>query len=100
VRPDRAAGFSFHRRGERRSIYGTDVCSLGSAEDPGRVPKNVHLWTINFTIAGITGEISRGGQEQVATFFQSDGVTLNTPTPVRFFETPIVALPETYNYIP
>jgi hypothetical protein len=73
---------------------------LAFEEDPGRVPKNVHLWTINFTIAGITGEISRGGQEQIATFFQSDGVTLNTPTPLRFFETPIVALPETYNYIP
>jgi len=73
---------------------------LAFAEDPVRVPKNVHLWTNNFTIAGITGEIARGGQEQIATFFESDGRTLITPTPMRFFEMPIVALPETYNFIP
>jgi hypothetical protein len=82
---------------DRTTYYRND---LAFADDPTHVTKNVHLWTINFTVAGLPTLISRGGQEQIATFFESDGATLNRPTPDKYFETPIVALPEEYNYIP
>jgi hypothetical protein len=46
-------------------------------------------------------EICLGAQEQIATFFASDGKEIIHPEPARFFETPIdLPLPEDLNYIP
>ena len=74
---------------------------LAFTEDPARVPKNPHAWLQRFTVAGITGQISRGGQRQVGVFFATDAAQTIVPDPTRFFETPITsALPEDYSYIP
>jgi len=44
--------------------------------------------------------IARGAQEQIATFFASDGQEVIHPEPARFFEVPIVLpLPEGLNFI-
>jgi hypothetical protein len=44
--------------------------------------------------------IVRGAQEQVATFFATDGAVVIHPEPARFFEVPIsLPLPEDLNYI-
>ncbi len=45
--------------------------------------------------------IARGAQEQIATFFASDGRDVIHPEPAKYFETPIQGpLPEGLNYIP
>jgi hypothetical protein len=45
-------------------------------------------------------DIALGAQEQIATFFASDGVTVIHPEPARFFETPIAGtLPEGLNFL-
>jgi hypothetical protein len=74
---------------------------LAYAEDP-LVPKNPHT----FMTAGIASPdalvraIARGAQEQIATFFETDGQVVIRPGPARFFETPIQgALPEGLNFI-
>lgn len=73
---------------------------LAFGEDPTRVPKNPHPWMQNFTVSGITGQISRGGQRQVGVFLATDGTQIIVPEPRRFFETPITsALPEEFFYI-
>jgi pimeloyl-ACP methyl ester carboxylesterase len=83
---------------DRVTYYRND---LAFAEDPARVPKNPHSWMQNFTLPGIAGQISRGGQQQVAVFFATDGALIIWPEPGRFFETPITsALPEDFFYIP
>jgi hypothetical protein len=44
--------------------------------------------------------ISLGMQDQIATFFASDGTVVIHPEPARFFEVPVVGpLPEDLNYI-
>src|ERR1700687_2102057 len=44
--------------------------------------------------------MARGAQEQIATFFASDGAEMIQPEPARFFEMPIAgALPEDLNFI-
>ena len=74
---------------------------LAFAEDPVRVPKNPHSWMQNFTVLGISGQLSRGGQRQVSVFFATDGAQILPPEPGRFFETPISsALPDDFFYIP
>jgi hypothetical protein len=74
---------------------------LAFAENPAGVPKNPHTWMQSFTVAGITGQIARGGQRQVGVFFATDGAQIILPEPSRFFETPITsALPEDFFYIP
>ena len=72
---------------------------LAFAEDPS-VPKNPHLFLARYTSPGITGAIARGGHEQWATFIASDGATIIHPDPARFWEVPIVELPETLQFIP
>lgn len=54
--------------------------------------KNPHGFAID--LAGI----SEGVQELVAEFFASDGNTVTIPEPRKYFEFPIVELPETLNY--
>jgi hypothetical protein len=83
---------------DRTTFYRND---LAFAEDAG-VPRNPHkfLTDINDTNQ-LAVEIALGAQQQVATFFASNGQTIIHPEPARFFETPIQGqLPEDFNWIP
>jgi hypothetical protein len=45
--------------------------------------------------------IALGAQQQIATFFASDGTVVIHPEPAQFFEIPIMLpLPEELNFIP
>src|SRR5262249_18442917 len=82
---------------DRTTFYRND---LAFEEDAG-VPKNPHkfLTDINDTDR-LAVEIALGAQQQVATFFASDGQTIIHPEPARFFETPIQGqLPEDFDWI-
>ena len=72
---------------------------LAFAEDPS-VSKNPHAFLFRFTSPGITGEIARGGHNQLTTFLASNGATIIHPDPTRFWEVPIVELPEQLQFIP
>jgi hypothetical protein len=79
---------------DRATFYRHD---LAFAENPG-LPKNPHGFMV---LIGAYGAIARGAQEQIATFFASDGTVIIHPEPMRFFEVPIRGpLPEGLNYIP
>jgi hypothetical protein len=83
---------------DRTTYYRNDLAFAEDAE----VPKNPHQFTVNiFSTNPLAREIALGAQEQIATFFASDGQTIVHPEPARFFETPIQgALPEDLNFIP
>jgi hypothetical protein len=64
------------------------------------VPKNPHPLIISILDPAV-GAFARSEQEQIATFFASDGTVVIQPEPMRFFEVPVVLpLPEGLNYIP
>ena len=65
------------------------------------VPKGAHTFLTRST-SGLPGQpIARGTQQQIATFFASDGAVVIHPEPAQFFEVPIVLpLPEDLNFIP
>ena len=78
---------------DRATLYRHD---LACAENPAcRKPGHGFMvYTAGF------GAISRGAQEQIATFFASDGTLVIHPEPARFFEVPISSpLPEDLGYI-
>jgi Bacterial Ig-like domain len=80
---------------DRATFYRHD---LAFAENP-QLPTNPHGFLATLDIPGFRA-ITRGAQEQIATFFATDGATVIHPEPARFFETPIAgALPEGLNYI-
>jgi hypothetical protein len=65
------------------------------------VPANPHTFfnTINQASPNYY-LIFRGAQHQVATFFESDGVTFANPTPTELWETPIAYLRDDLYYLP
>jgi hypothetical protein len=69
-------------------------------EDPTVVSKDPHTFLQPLTTAGVAGQVARGGQTTIAQFFVSGGTTINQPLPARFFEFPIVVMPEDYSFIP
>jgi hypothetical protein len=85
---------------DRATFFRND---LAFAEHPG-MPKSPHGFMANgnlitagdpFVIA-----ILRGAQEQIATFFATDGKVTIHPEPARFFEVPIAGpLPEGLNFV-
>jgi hypothetical protein len=83
---------------DRTTYYRND---LAYAEDPG-VPKNPHHFMDRILDPNpLAVQIALGAQDQIATFFASDGQTIIHPEPARFFETPIQGpLPEDLNWIP
>jgi len=82
---------------DRATLYRND---LGFAEDP-TVPKNAHLFLTRIEFSGLAGMFALGAQEQIGSFFASDGTEIVHPEPARFFEVPIQGpLPEDLNYIP
>jgi hypothetical protein len=81
---------------EKTIFYRNDIAF---AENP-TVPKDPHTFLQPITNAGIPGQVARGGQTTIAEFFVSGGTTIKHPEPARFFEFPIVVVPEDYSYIP
>jgi hypothetical protein len=80
---------------DRATFYRHD---LAFAENP-QLPKNPHGFLVRVDIPAFRA-IALGAQEQVATFFATDGAVVIHPEPARFFETPIAEpLPEDLNYI-
>jgi hypothetical protein len=80
---------------DRATFFRND---LAFAENPA-VPKNPHRFMVNIDIPAATA-IALGAQEQIATFFDSDGTVVIHPEPSRFFGVPIAGpLPEDLNYI-
>jgi len=71
---------------------------IAFAEDP-TVSKDPHTFLQPLTTAGVAGQVARGGQTAIAYFFVSGGTTINHPEPARFFEFPILVMPEDYSYI-
>jgi dienelactone hydrolase len=80
---------------DRATFYRHD---LAFAENP-QLPTNPHGFLATLDIPAFR-TITQGAQEQVATFFATDGVTVIHPEPARFFEVPIQGpLPEGLNFI-
>jgi hypothetical protein len=81
---------------DRATFYRHD---LAFAENP-QLPTIPHGFLTRLDIPGFRA-ITRGAQEQIATFFASDGTQIIHPEPALFFETPISGpLPEDLNFIP
>ena len=82
----------------RTTFYRND---LAFAED-SRVPKNPHGFLNNPTSPiPLVAAVSRGAQQQMGTFFASNGKKIITPEPARLFEVPIAPpLPEVLSFIP
>ena len=79
---------------DRATLYRHD---LASAENPSLL-KVGHPFAY---LVSAFGDISRGAQEQIATFFESDGAIVIHPEPERFFEVPVTGpLPEDLSFIP
>jgi len=80
---------------DRATFYRHD---LAFAEYPS-LPTIPHGFLTAFQIPAFR-PIIQGAQEQIATFFATDGATVIHPEPARFFETPIAgSLPEHLNFI-
>jgi hypothetical protein len=80
---------------DRATFYRHD---LAFAENP-QLPTIPHGFLTRLDILGFRA-IARGAQEQIATFFATDGQVVIQPEPARYFETPIRGpLPEGLNYI-
>jgi len=83
---------------DRTTFFRND---LAFAEDP-TVPRNPHaiLAAIDYPNP-LVMKVARGEQQQIATFFASNGTAIIHPEPARFFEVPIQRpLPEELNFIP
>jgi hypothetical protein len=82
---------------DRAIFYRND---LAYAEDPSQDLKNPHGFMPLIDNPHFAS-VALGAQEQIATFFESDGATTIHPEPRRFFEVPIVLpLPEDLFFIP
>src|SRR5262245_6170030 len=80
---------------DRATFYRHD---LAFAENP-LLPTIPHGFLTTLHIPGFLA-ITLGAQEQIATFFATDGAVVIHPEPARFFEVPIsLPLPEDLNYI-
>jgi hypothetical protein len=80
---------------DRATFYRHD---LAFAENP-QLPTNPHGFLATIDIPAFQA-ITQGAQEQIATFFATDGALVIHPEPARFFETPInLPLPEGLNYL-
>jgi hypothetical protein len=67
---------------------------------PG-VPADPHAYFTTINAANLDYyRIFLGAQQQVATFFESDGATVVNPTPHELWETPIAFLRDDLYYLP
>jgi hypothetical protein len=78
------------------TFYRTDLARKQDAS----IPPNQHgFLTQTISPNPLIQAVARGAQQQVGTFFESDGATIVTPAPANLFETPIAQpLPEVLNY--
>lgn len=96
VNPSATAALMTGNLMDRALYYRHD---LAFAEDPA-LPKNPHdVGPMPMHPNPLFRSISRGLQKQIAEFFSSHGTVVIHPEPARFFEVPIVELPEDLNYI-
>ncbi len=79
---------------DRTTMYRHD---LAFAEFP-TLAKNPHGFMVLLR-PGMAGEIARAAQRQMAIFIASGGTEIVVPEPRRFFEVPIVRLPEDLGFI-
>jgi hypothetical protein len=81
---------------DRATYYRHD---LAFADNPN-LPRNPHSFMVSSGMPNFRA-IALGAQEQIATFFVSDGTQISHPEPAQYFEVPIHGpLPEDLNYIP
>jgi hypothetical protein len=81
---------------DRATFYRHD---LAFAHNPA-LPKNPHFFMLSIDNPAWAW-IAHAAQEQIATFFASDGQETIHPEPAKYFEVPIQGpLPEDLNYIP
>jgi len=98
---------------DRVTYYRNDIAFAVSpaapVTNPGGAQRNPHTFLTNIANGGVAAAIAFKAQNQIATFFATDGaVTIDpdtAPPPLpgfpAVFETPIVPpLPETLNFIP
>ena len=85
---------------EKTIFYRNDIAFAEDLTVPKEVSKDPHTFLQPVASTGITGQVARGGQATIAQFFVSGGTTINHPEPTRFFEFPILLMPEDYSYIP
>jgi len=83
---------------DRTTYYRND---LAFADDPA-VPTNPHGFAnLILDPEALVRWIAQSAQEQIATFFETDGQVVIQPKPGKYFEVPIHGpLPEDLNYIP
>ncbi len=82
---------------DRATFFRNDVLF---AENPA-VPKDPHFFLVRSAAVFPDRPVALGAQQQIATFFASDGALVIHPEPARFFEVPIAGpLPEDLNFIP
>jgi Bacterial virulence factor lipase N-terminal len=64
------------------------------------VPPGSHQFLGQIGVPPSYSRVARGAQEQIATFFESDGKTVMAPTPAELWEMPIKKLPDDTFYMP
>ena len=80
---------------DRATLYRHD---LAFAEIPA-LPRNPHQFLITINDPAVR-PVALGYQDQIATFFDSDGTVVVHPEPGHFFETPVAgSLPEQTNFV-
>jgi hypothetical protein len=84
---------------DRATLYRHDLLFAEKQSANQAVRKNPHVFMPSRDAVDV-GLIALGAQEQIAVFLASDGVTMIHPEPMRFFEVPVVFLPEDLNFIP
>ena len=81
---------------DRATYFRNDLALAGV---PGYTVKNPHTFLTN--LAGAGAPFALAGQQQIATFFASDGTTTIDPDGAGpIFETPTSMVPEDLAYIP
>jgi hypothetical protein len=82
---------------DRATFYRHDLAFFANPA----IPTNPHLFAGQPTSSNATVRaISLGAQEQTAVFFESLGNTIIHPSPMQYFEVPIVGrLPETLDFV-
>lgn len=81
---------------DRVTLYRHDL-NFGNAG----VPPNSHLYLNSVAQAPNWARIGLAAQQQIATFFETDGAEVTHPTPAEFWEVPIRGpLPEDTYYLP
>jgi hypothetical protein len=73
--------------------------AIGAAGNDG-VPENSHLFLGVVGAPPAYSRVARGALDQIATFFESDGKTVISPTPAELWEMPIKKLPDDTFFMP